>query len=284
MVDQITPFRSVILAGERPGGSPISHAFNVSASVMVPVAGRPALAHVMQAIEDSRQSGGGIICGPSSEVVAGCSELQDVLRNPNFDWLAPANGPAASALSALEKLDHFPTLLTAGDHALLTGEIVDDFCNKVLSLCPGKGLDAPRSPLPSDDPGSYDLVIGFVPYALVKAAWPESRRTVLKFSNGQFCGSNLFAIMNPEGRKALDFWRQAEADRKHPWRIARRFGLLALLFYMLRRLSLEDALRGLSKAAGCRIGHVKIEFARAAVDVDSVEDQQLAERLLSSSG
>jgi len=265
MIDKATTFHTVILAGERPGGSPISHAFDVSASVMVPVAGKPALARVIQAIENSQQAEGGIICGPSADVVAGSEALKSVLSNPNFKWLAAASGPAASALSALEELNHFPALLTAGDHALLTGEIVDDFCAQ--ALVPDAG---------------YDLLIGFVPYSLVKAAWPESKRTVLKFSNGYFCGSNLFAIMTPEGRKALDFWRQAEADRKHPWRIARRFGFLALLFYLLRRLSLEDALQGLSEAAGCRIGHVKVEFARAAVDVDSIEDQKLAEQILSN--
>lgn len=279
MVDQVTNFRSVILAGERPGGSPLSHAFNVSASVMVPVAGKPALARVMQAIENSQQTGGGIICGPASEAVAANGELKKLLQHTGFEWLAPASGPAASALAALEKLDHFPALLTAGDHALLTGEIVDDFCGKALSSRPDQGANLSSTPKHATGQG-YDLVIGFVPHALVKAAWPESRRTVLKFSNGQFCGSNLFAIMNPEGRKALDFWRQAEADRKHPWRIARRFGLVALILYLLRRLSLEDALRGLSAASGCRIGHVKVGFARAAVDVDSIEDQKLAEKIL----
>ena len=263
MIDQLTNFRSIILAGERPGGSPISHAFNVAASVMVPVAGKPALSRVMEAIEDSQQVGGGIICGPSADVVEGSEELQLVLQNPGFEWLAPSNGPAASALSALENLGHYPALLTAGDHALLTGEIVDSFCTQVLSSNP-----------------DFDLVIGFVPYVLVKEKWPESKRTLLKFSNGKFCGSNLFAIMTPDGRKALDFWRQAEADRKHPWRIARRFGFMALILYLLRRLSLEQALGGLSKAADCRIGHVKVGFARAAVDVDSIEDQKLAEQIL----
>jgi GTP:adenosylcobinamide-phosphate guanylyltransferase len=280
MIDQLTNFRSIILAGERPGGSPISHAFNVAASVMVPVAGKPALSRVMQAIEDSQQAGGGIICGPSADIVASSAELQSVLQNPDFQWLAPSSGPAASALSALETLDHYPTLLTAGDHALLTPEIVDSFCTQVSSLGQGADPDLKTSSNAPAEPG-YDLVIGFVPYALVRATWPESRRTVLKFSNGQFCGSNLFAIMNQEGRKALDFWRQAEADRKHPWRIARRFGFMALILYLLRRLSLEDALHGLSEAAGCRIGHVKVGFARAAVDVDSIEDQQLAEQILS---
>ena len=261
------PFRSVILAGERPGGSPLSHVFNVSASVMVPVAGEPSLARVIQAIADSSQAAGGVICGPTAEAVASSEELQKLLQNPNYSWLEQATGPAASALSALEKLDHYPALLTAGDHALLTAEIVDDFCEQALSY---------------SSEFNYDLVIGFVPYALVQAAWPESKRTILKFSNGKFCGSNLFAIINPEGRKALGFWRQAEADRKHPWRIARRFGFIALLRYLLRRLTLEDALQALSKTAGCRIGHVEVGFARAAVDVDSVEDQKLAERILSS--
>ncbi|MGA9574042.1 MAG: NTP transferase domain-containing protein [Lysobacterales bacterium] len=281
MNEQDTTYRSVILAGERPGGSPLSRAFNVSASVMVPVAGKPALARVMQAIENSRQAGVGIICGPSADALATDRELQKLLRHPGFEWLAPASGPAASALSAVEKLGQYPVLLTAGDHALLTADIVDDFCTLAFSAAhPDRGVEG-HSPTSDNGGRGYDLVIGFVPYALVKAAWPQSRRTVLKFSNGRYCGSNLFAIMNKEGRKALGFWRQAEADRKHPWRIARRFGIRALLLYLLRRLSLEDALGGLSTAAGCRIGHVEVGFARAAVDVDSIEDQKLAEEILS---
>ena len=265
MNNQSSKFRTVILAGERPGGSPLSHAFNVPASVMVPVAGKPSLARVIQAIDGSNSTGSGVICGPSAEIVENNEELKTILHTTPNEWLEPAQGPAASALAALEKLDHYPALLTAGDHALSNGEIIDDFCEQSLS---------------QNDRINCDLIIGFVPYALVQAAWPEAKRTVLKFSNGQYCGSNLFAILNPEGRNALSFWREAEADRKHPWRIARRFGLIALLRYLFRRLTLEDALRSLSSAAGCRIGYVEVMFARAAVDVDSIADQQLAEKIL----
>jgi molybdopterin-guanine dinucleotide biosynthesis protein A len=272
-------FRSVILAGERPGGSPLSKAFKLSASVMVPVAGKPSLAYVLDAIGASKQVSGGVICGPTTEAVNRSDELKHLLRHPDYEWLEQATGPAASALAALERLDHFPALLTAGDHALLTAEIVDDFCDQVVSTGAGQSPDA-TAPASEND-SNFDLIIGFVPYELVQAAWPESKRTVTKFSNGHFCGSNLFAILNPEGRKALSFWRQAEADRKQPWRIARRFGFIALFRYLFRRLTLEDALQTLSKASGCRIGYVKVEFARAAVDVDSIEDQKLAEQVLS---
>lgn len=266
MSEQHTPFRSIILAGERPGGSVISHAFGVAASVMVSVAGKPSLLRVMEAIKNSRQAQGGLICGPTADVLEQSEDLQQLLQDPHFEWIAPATGPASSAMLAFEKLDHYPALLTSGDHALLTSEIVDNFCTRAQA----HAADS-----------KHDFIVGFVPHALVQAAWPKSKRTVLKFSDGYFCGSNLFAVLSPKGIKALSFWRQAEADRKHPWRIARRFGPLTLLRYLLRRLSLNDMLQALSSASGCSIGYVQIDHARAAVDVDSIEDQQLAEKILS---
>ncbi len=259
-------FRSVILAGDRPGGNELSRAFNIPASVLVPVAGKPALQYVINAINDSRYCHGGIICGPAREVVEGSKIMLSLLQTPDFDWLAPATGPSGSGLSALHELDHYPALLTAGDHALLTSEIVDDFCTGARHTA---------------NDSNFDLVIGFVPHTLVRAAWPDSKRTIMKFSNGHFCGSNLFAVINPKGLKSLEFWQQVESERKQPWRIARRFGVLALIRYLLRRLTLEDALRALSGAAGCRIGFVLLDQARAAVDVDSVADQKLAEEILS---
>ncbi len=265
MQASLPDFQSIILAGERPGGSALSHAFAVVASVLVPVAGKPCLWRVMEAIKNSRSAQGGVICGPTASVFERSEDLQRLLQDPQFEWLAPATGPAASALVALKKLEHYPVLLTAGDHALLTADIVDDFCRQAQAL-----------------DSKPDFVIGLVPYALVQVAWPESKRTVLKFSDGHYCGSNLFAVLSPDCMRALSFWSRAEADRKHPWRIARRFGPIALLRYLLRRLSLDDALQALSKAAGCSIGYVKLDHARAAVDVDSIEDQQLAEQILSA--
>ncbi len=265
MPAQNTLFRSIVLAGERPGGNAVSHAFDIPASVLVPVAGKPSLQRVVEALTASHHVQGGLICGPTADVLDHSEELQKILGSPGFQWLAPATGPAASALRALEELDHYPALLTAGDHALLTPEIVDDFCQQALALAGSSDCD---------------FIVGFVPYSLVQASWPESKRTVLKFSDGCFCGSNLFTALNPNGMRALSFWRQAEADRKHPWRIARRFGAVTLLRYLFKKLSLDATLKTLSKAAGCRVGYVLLDHARAAIDVDSIEDQKLAEKIL----
>jgi hypothetical protein len=206
-----------------------------------------------------------VLCGPAENVYRENPEFQQILEGSSFSWMAPETGPSASALAGVERLNSFPTLLTAGDHALLTAGLVDDFCTRALEL-------------------DVDIVIGFTPYSIVRAAFPESKRTVLKFSDGQLCGTNLFAVLGPEGKAGPAFWSRLEADRKRPWAMARRLGLgmgLSMLFrYLTGRLTLDSVLGSLSRAMGCRVGYVLMDDPRVAVDVDSVADRDLAEKIL----
>ena len=259
----LNKFAAVVLAGERPGGSAFSRELGLAAGVLVEVAGKPALARVIDALETSEMVEGGLLCGPVEEIFQGNEEFRQILSGSSFRWTAPESGPSASALAALEQLDRFPVLLTAGDHALLSPDLVDYFCREAVKM-------------------DVDVVVGLAPYAIVHAAFPESKRTVLKFSDGRYCGTNLFAILNREGKAGPIAWQEVEAQRKRPWRMVRRLGAGMLLRYLFGRLSLDKALEALSCAMGCRVGYVRIEVARAAVDVDSVADRDLAEKILQS--
>jgi hypothetical protein len=216
---------------------------------------------VIGALESSESVGSGVLCGPTEDIYRENPEFQQILEQSSFDWIEPRTGPSASALAAIEHLNSFPTLLTAGDHALLTAGLIDDFCTRAVEM-------------------DVDVAVGLAPYSIVRAAFPESKRTVLKFSNGEYCGTNLFAILNREGMAGPAFWSRLEADRKRPWRMARKGGLGVLLKYLFGRLSLEDALGSLSQAMGCRLGYVLINSPRAAVDVDTVADRDLAVKIL----
>jgi len=260
-----TKFSAVVLAGERPGRSDFSRELGLPASVLVEVAGKSALARVIKALESSESVAAGVLCGPAENVYRENPEFQQILQGSSFHWMAPETGPSASALAGIERLNRFPTLLTAGDHALLTAGLVDDFCTRAREL-------------------EVDIVIGFTPYSIVRAAFPESKRTVLKFSDGQLCGTNLFAVLGPEGKAGPAFWSRLEADRKRPWAMARLLGLgmglSMLLRYLTGRLTLDSVLGSLSRAMGCRVGYVLMDDPRVAVDVDSVADRDLAERVL----
>lgn len=252
---------AIVLAGERPGGNDLARHFGLPAGVLVEVAGVPCITRALAALNASASIQGGLLCGPDPATRATSDVIRGLLARGDFSWLPPEGGPAESALAALESLSRYPVLMTAADHALLTPEIVDGFCSLAL------GTDA-------------DFVVGLVPYAVVRDAFPGSKRTVLKFSDGEYCGSNLFLIRTEQGARLLAFWQRIQQFRKKPWRMATAIGPGTLIGYLTGRLSLARALHTVGERAGCRVGHVEILNPRAAVDVDSLSDHALAEQIL----
>lgn len=258
-------FRAIVLAGERPGGSVLARALNLPAGILAPLAGQPCISRVVDALNSAGRVDGLTLVGPDRQIIDANEPLRDLLERPGLSWLPPQPGPAASALQAARNSDHYPLLLTSGDHGLLTAAIVDSFCEQAWA---------------ARDSGA-DFLVGLVPYPLVREAFPESRRTVLRFADRALCGSNLFALLTPTAQQALAFWQQVEADRKRPWKIARHLGAATLARYLAGRLGTDDAFAVLSQRSGCRIGWLPVDSARAAVDVDSEADWRLADAVLS---
>ncbi len=254
---------AIVLAGERPGGSALAQHFGLTSSVLVEVAGQSSLSRVLTTLAESSAVDGGRICGPDEAVLRDSQEAQQLIQDSPFSWTPPEAGPAESALATLKSISVRPVLLTAADHALLTSEIVDTFCNLALL-------------------SDADFIVGLVPYARVREAFPNSKRTLLRFADGEFCGSNLFMIRTPKGERLLDFWKTIAQHRKQPWRMAREIGLGMLIRYLTGRLTLTETLERISEKAGCRVAHVEILAPRAAVDVDSLADHALAEEILST--
>ena len=122
------------------------------------------------------------------------------------------------------------------------------------------------------------MVIGLAPYDLVRATYPELKKTVLRFRDGGYCGCNLFGFLTEDGRRVADFWRQVEKDRKKPLVVIRLLGLWSLLSYRMGWLTLDKALARLSRRVGVRIGVVILPYAHASVDVDSVSDYVLVQQ------
>jgi GTP:adenosylcobinamide-phosphate guanylyltransferase len=217
---------------------------------------------VLDALQGSREVDTRIMVGPSMSAVDSNAELSELLRSDQVRWLAPKATPSTSAFSALQSLpENVPVLLTTADHALLTSEMVDHFCETARKR-------------------GFDVLAGVVRHELVAEAFPETKRTVTKLSDGGYCGCNLFAFLTPQARMAADFWRKVEKERKKPLRIIKVIGWTTVLRYLLGRLSLEQALSQLSKKMHLKVGVVRMPFPEAAVDVDKIEDLTLVESIL----
>lgn len=260
MTDGAEALAVVVLAGERGDGAALAAAAGVVRKVLAPVAGVPVIERVLAALDATRRFGTRLLVGPDRSVFD-ANDLLKARETAGWRWIPPATSPARSVAAALEEIDaDRRVLVTTADHALLTREIVDHFCDR------STGSDA-------------DLTIGFVAYEDVMRAYPGSRRTGWKFADGRYCSCNLFGFMTPRSRQAAAFWQRAEALRKKPWRIVAILGLGLLVRYATGRLTLAQALDALSKASGARIRTILLPFPQAAVDLDTLDDWELVKRL-----
>lgn len=255
-------FHAVVLAGDRGPDDPVARHTGAACKALVPLDGQPMVLRVLDALAASAAVSGVTLVGPDQTQLVGCPSLAARIANGEVAWLAPAPSPSQSALAGLARVPmNTPVLLTTADHALLQPAWVDAFC--AAAQATGK-----------------DALVGLARHAVVQAAFPQSRRTALRFRDGGYCGCNLFAFLTPDGRHAPEFWRHIEKQRKKPHRLAAALGPGTLLAYLSGRLTLEAGLARLSLRVGAQLGAVMLDDPRAAVDVDSVADFELVERLL----
>jgi CTP:molybdopterin cytidylyltransferase MocA len=258
-------FNAIVLAADRGPGDPVAMAAGVPAKCLTPIAGSPMVVRVVRALERSGCIETILLCGPTAEPMRGSAELRELLADGRVRWMEPGATPSTSAALALAALPKDePVLLTTGDHALLDPAMVRHFLEQASA-------------------SGGDVAVGLAPHELVQGAHPQTRRTVLKFSDGRYCGCNLFAFLSPRGRGMARIWTQVEAQRKKPIRVIGLVGWGAMLLYALGLLSVGSAVRRISKKTGIDARVVTMPFAEAAIDVDSVADLDLVRDIVARS-
>ena len=261
-----SPFTTIVLAADRGHPDPVARAAGASCKAMTPVGGTPMIVRVLEALRAARSVASIIVCGPPRAVIDQDTHLQQILASSRLEWLPNGPSPSTSAAAALQALpEDTPVLLTTADHALLTPAMVDHFCGQACLA-------------------SADALVGLAAHEVIMKAYPGVRRTATRFQDGPFCGCNLFAILNARGRRAVEFWRQVEAERKRPWKMIQKLGWLVVFRYLSGRLTLAEGLRRASELMGIEAAAVLMPFPEAAVDVDTPDDWSFVENLVRHSG
>ncbi|MDE8653758.1 nucleotidyltransferase family protein [Novosphingobium album (ex Liu et al. 2023)] len=245
---------ALVLAGSRPGvPDPVARAEGLSHKSLVEVDGQAMLARVVAAVREA-----GII---ACVVATGDAQVAALAADLGCEVLPSAEGPSASVAAAFTRYGA-PMLVTTADHALLEGRWIAGF------------LD--------DTPPGADVAVLMARREAIERAMPGSRRTYMRFADGEWSGCNLFLLATPRAWPAIETWSAVEADRKRPWRIAMRLGLRTLFDYARGRLTLNDALARLGRRVGLTACAVPARDGLAAVDVDKVEDLADVRRLVAA--
>lgn len=255
-------FAAIVLAADRTGKDPITQYTNAACKAFASVDGIPMVIRVLNALQACPQISSIILCGPPEKLHHHCPELKQRIDSGEVTWIPNLDSPSRSADSGLKQIpDNVSVLVTTADHALLTSQIVQQFLQRSIAT-------------------TADATVGIVRQEQIAAAFPDSKRTVIRLRDGGFCGCNLFAF-TPNGRSLVQFWRQAEDLRKKPWQlIARVLGFKTVFAYLLGILTRDQGVAAVSQKSGVNIQTIELDDPRAGVDVDKVEDLQLAEAIL----
>lgn len=249
---------AVILAATRGPQDPMAVAYKTDHKCLVEIGGVPMLARVVDALH---QSG---LMNTISVSIEPSVDLTSVLRpTARVSRCQPQKSAPASALAAADQLNHYPLLVTTGDHALLTPEIVQFFCKAA-------------------EQNLADFSAGIASGSVIRAAYPHTKRTYFRFGNDEFSGCNLFAIQSEKGLAVLRRWKDLEQDRKRPWKLVAAFGVRPILMYLTRKLTVKSAFEFVSDKLRLHAAAIWVPFAEAAIDVDKPSDKDLAEKIVAA--
>ena len=236
-------WNALVLAGTRPGGDPLAQAEGVAAKALVEIGGRAMLERVVFALRAAGAGRIGVACDEGPVAV--------LARSLDCEIVPTAAGPSGSVRNGFDLLGA-PLVVTTADHALLEPAWI-------------KALIA-------QTPNEADLSVMLARREAIEIALPGSRRTYLKFADGQWSGCNLFYLRTDAARAAIATWQRIEADRKRPWRIVARLGLGTLWDYARGRLTLAEGLQRLGRRIGVEAALVEAQDGLAAVDADKPQD------------
>jgi GTP:adenosylcobinamide-phosphate guanylyltransferase len=250
-------FTVIILAAQRGGRlDPLAAEAGVTHKCLVPIGGRPLLAHVLAALAEVEG-----IASIRISVEDGAAErlraITDGFGLP-VSFVTAADNIADSVYAAAAGADG-PVVITTADNVLLTAGAVRQVSDRLLA--------------------GDDAVVALARKEDILAAHPQAQRNFYKFRDGGFSNCNLYGLSRA-GLGAAEAFREGGQFFKHPMRIARAFGLINLIVMRYGLTSTEGAMKRLGKRFRIRASRVILADGAHAVDVDNRRTYDIAAMLL----
>lgn len=254
------PFTGLVLAASRGNLDPLAKAGGVSHKCFIDIAGQPMLRRVVSAVMASGRIGRTIVAIEPESIAEAKEILADLPGADTIEYVASREN-IGSSVSAVATPELLPLVITTGDNALHTPELVRYFCD---------ALDAVKE----------DGALGLTPAEYILAKYPEGSRAFHRFRDGAFSSCNIYALLTPKSLEAPRVFNSGGQFGKKPRRLIGAFGLFAFLLYKSRLFTLKTVLKALSRTVGVSTAPVLIPFAEGPIDVDRMQDWELANRII----
>ena len=256
-------FNALVLAASRKGiNDDVAKLENKSHKCLVNLNGIPMIERVIQTLINSNEFNKIFVSIEKPEILNQVSNLKSLIQQGKIIVIKSDSNIAESIFSAVEKITNpYPLVITAGDNALHTPDMLSFFCSEIKN-------------------SDFDAYIAMTKAKLILEKYPEGARAFHKLKDDEYSSCNLYAVKNSAGVNGAKPFATGGQFGKKPLRIARAFGVISLIMYKLKMLTLNGITSRMSKVINAKVTAVVMPWAEGPIDVDNVKDFKLVNKIL----
>ncbi|MEX1147781.1 MAG: nucleotidyltransferase family protein, partial [Sphingomonadales bacterium] len=264
-----TPANVIILAAGRRGVTdPVAASQNKSHKCLVEIDGRIMLERVIDSLIDCDGIGRIFISIEDEAPLRTVPRLARMLDEGAIIQIPSEGNLADSVIAAARRVEEkmgpdaaWPLVITTGDNALQTPEMVTQFLNAAL----GTGAD---------------VAIAFTRDDVVLRDHPDAGLAFHRLKDGGFSANNLYLLRSPATLDAVGVFKSGGQFGKRHWRILKSFGLLPFVLYKLKATTGENLIRRIGRNLGISTEMILSPYADGPIDVDNLSSFDLCDRIL----
>lgn len=259
----MTKMTALILAASRKGAEDeVAKLQGVSHKCLALVDGTVMVERVINAIRASAHIGRIYVSIESEDILNQVPTLAGMLADGTIRFIPSADNLFTSVKQATTTIkDAYPLLISTGDNALHTREMVDYFCADFLA-------------------GNSDVGVGMTPAQTILDAYPDGKRAFHELKDGGWSSCNLYGLKNSKTLITAKAFEAGGQFGKQPARLLKAFGLGFVAKYKFKLATLDGLAVHLSRRWKLKLNPIKMPFADAPIDIDNVSDFHRTESIL----
>lgn len=252
----------VMAASRRGVDDPVAKLQGKSHKCLVELDGQVMLERVLEALVDSGCFGAIHVSVDNEQILRATPMMNAWVDEGRVVFVASRGNLADSVLYAVEQIpDALPLIITTGDNALHTPELIRDFMRQFWAC-------------------SEDGVVAFSSQDVVLRDYANSGLAFHQLKDGGYSSCNLYGLRNTRSLKGVKVFESGGQFGKRHMRILKAFGLVPFVMYKLKLSDMRGLVSAIGRRMGVSIAPVMLDFSYGPIDVDHKHSFDLTEATL----
>jgi GTP:adenosylcobinamide-phosphate guanylyltransferase len=261
--ESFPPATVLVMAASRKGvDDPVARLQDKSHKCLVEIDGQVMLERVIEALVDSDCFNRIYVSVESEDILRATPRMAGWVDAGRVGFVRSSGNLADSVLSAVDVIPNpLPLIITTGDNALHTPELIRDFMRAFWTR-------------------DEDVSLAFTRDDVVLRDYAHSGLAFHMLKDGGYSACNLYGLRREKALSAVRVFESGGQFGKRHKRILKAFGVTPFILYKLKLTGLAGLIRVIGRKLKVSIDPVLLDYPYGPIDVDNKHSFDLTEDTL----